>query len=314
MYTTMTLDQFAATYASAAEVLANSKNLCMCGKKLGDRNDLSGSFYVTEKLDGVRCIAVCVNGGVALYSRNGNKIAGCAEVRRAILRLGIAGVLDGELIATPWPGESRKETYERTRADLRAGRGEMRFHVFDILTAEEWSERRGTIPYAQRRERLEQIAAELPAGSPLQIVPVLYRGQNLQTAHELMGKVCGQGGEGVMINVSNAVYQFGRCDSLLKLKPVSVADLLIVDVLPGTGRNAGKTGAIVVEYKGNRVGVSSGLSAGLRKAIYDAPEKYIGRVAAIQYGEESCDAAGNPSLRFPVFVEIRELGKQVSYD
>lgn len=40
---------------------------------------------------------------------------------------------------------------------------------------------------------------------------------------------------------------------------------------------------------------------------------YLGRVVSVQYFEETNDSAGNPSLRFPIFKELREPGKEVSY-
>ena len=318
MYATITPELFADKYCTVDRVfsrsISNKTDLCMSGKKLSESAVLPGSFHVTEKLDGVRCIAFCDRGGVILMSRNGNMIRGCLNVRLEIIHMGFNGVLDGELIAVPLPGESRKRTYERTRADLQAGRGEMRFHVFDVLSCDEYCMRQSVTPYIQRRAALDDLSKRLSVNSPVQVVPVLYHGQDVEKARRLMRDVVGRGGEGVMVNLSSAAYEFRRTSVLLKLKPVNVVDLRIVDVLPGTGRNTGKAGAIVVDYCGERVGVSSGLSDGLRKAIFANPEKYIGRVASVRYAEESANAAGKVSLRFPSFVEVREIGKEPSFD
>jgi len=64
-------------------------------------------------------------------------------------------------------------------------------------------------------------------------------------------------------------------------------------------------------YKGNPVGVGSGLSDADRAAIW--ADAYIGRVATIQYFEETNDADGKLSIRFPVFKELCVEGKEVSY-
>lgn len=81
----------------------------------------------------------------------------------------------------------------------------------------------------------------------------------------------------------------------------------------GTGKYKGTMGSLIVDYKGNPVGVGSGLSDEIRNLIWKNPEQYIGRIATIQYFEETTDKTGKPSIRFPVFKEIREDGKEVSY-
>ena len=69
----------------------------------------------------------------------------------------------------------------------------------------------------------------------------------------------------------------------------------------------------MANYKGNPVGVGSGLSDADRAAIWADPDAYIGRVATIQYFEETNDADGKLSIRFPVFKELCVEGKEVSY-
>ena len=134
-----------------------------------------------------------------------------------------------------------------------------------------------------------------------------------ELVNHFSGLVAANGGEGVMINLNDAPYAFRRTDSLLKLKPIHDVDLEIVSVKPGTGRNAGTAGALVVDYKGTHVGVSSGLTAQLRQEIYDNPAAYIGRVIKVQYAEESVSKSGKVSLRFPRFIELCDPDKTVSY-
>ena len=91
-------------------------------------------------------------------------------------------------------------------------------------------------------------------------------------------------------------------------------DLQIVGFEEGTGKYVGVTGSILVNYKGNIVGVGSGLTDDERKSFWVHRDELIGRIITVQYFEETCDAEGKPSMRFPVFVELREEGKEVSYD
>ena len=116
-----------------------------------------------------------------------------------------------------------------------------------------------------------------------------------------------------MINLADEYYQFSRTNALLKVKVMQDCDLEITGVQEGQGKFAGTLGALIVDYKGTPVGVGSGISDEIRRMIWADPDQYIGRVATIQYFEETNDADGKPSIRFPVFKELREEGKEVSY-
>ena len=92
-------------------------------------------------------------------------------------------------------------------------------------------------------------------------------------------------------------------------------DLEIVDFEEGTGRNKGKLGAFVVDYKGNRVKVGSGFSDEERNEFWKNKEGLIGRVITVKYKEVTTDKkTGLESLQFPIYCGLRELGKEPSYD
>lgn len=92
-------------------------------------------------------------------------------------------------------------------------------------------------------------------------------------------------------------------------------DLRIVDCEEGTGRNKGRLGAFVVDYKGNRVNVGSGFSDEERDKYWTKREELIGRVITVKYKEISRDKkTGLESLQFPIYCGLREIGKEPSYD
>ena len=117
-----------------------------------------------------------------------------------------------------------------------------------------------------------------------------------------------------MVNIADELYQFTRTNALLKVKVMQDADLLVTGVQEGTGKYKGMLGALTVDYKGATVGVGSGLDNDTRIEVWQHPDQYIGRVAKIQYFEETHGEDGSPSIRFPVFLEFREVGKEVSYN
>ena len=56
---------------------------------------------------------------------------------------------------------------------------------------------------------------------------------------------------------------------------------------------------IIIEHKGNDVGVGSGFSIDQRIEFHADPSKILGKVVTIQYFEESKNKLGEYSLRFP---------------
>ena len=63
-------------------------------------------------------------------------------------------------------------------------------------------------------------------------------------------------------------------------------------------------GNLVIEHKGNKVGVGTGLSLEQRKRWYTNPEEIVNHVVTIKYFEETQDQFGNWSLRFPVLKAV----------
>ena len=286
---------------------------CMLAKKYADNaNALDGkAFTITEKLDGVRCMARVDHGTVELYTRTGNRITGLADVERALAAMNISAVLDGELMIAGRGRLPSKDEYKQTCAIVRkhGAKAGIVYHVFDMLPMDEYNSRRAVTPYSARRAALDRLAGS----QYVEIVPVLYSGTDTAMIDRHLQQQRAEQHEGIMLNVNDAPYSFGRTASLLKCKVMQDCDLRIVAVNPGTGRNAGSLGSLSVDYKGGIVRVGSGIPDALRRIIWANPAAYIGRVVTVQYFEETQDATGKKSLRFPVFKELREAGKTVSY-
>ncbi len=56
---------------------------------------------------------------------------------------------------------------------------------------------------------------------------------------------------------------------------------------------------VYIEHKGNEVGVGSGFSLDERKKFHENPDLIVGKTITVQYFEETQDANGKLSLRFP---------------
>ncbi|MBQ9014017.1 MAG: hypothetical protein IJ094_10795 [Bacilli bacterium] len=284
---------------------------CMLATKFDFNKPPKDKMFITEKLDGIRtwCI-IDKNRNVELYTRQGKLIEGCKEIENAIYNLKLENViLDGELLAS---GEDidysnvYKETTKRVKNKNQEKNG-LAFHIFDIITMEEYNNKIGINRYSERRKMLYSIKEN----EFVKVVKCLYEGSDILEVLLLLDEYREKGAEGLMCNLDK-VYEFKRSNSCLKLKVMQSCDLKIIGFQEGKGKFKNTLGSLIVNYKGNSVGVG-GLSDADREYIWNNRDSLIGRVAEIKYFEITKDKDGVESLRFPIFLGIREEGKEVSY-
>lgn len=263
-------------------------------------------IFITEKLDGNRCFAQVKDHQVTFYSRSGREIEGMEDIASELSRL-VDGWYDGELLA-----KSFNETQSTIRT--KGTKKDLVFNIFDYVTETEVENQIGTHNYIDRRNYLDNIFKGTEKLQYLKVIPIISRGKfDEDLVFEKLQEYTSRGSEGLMINL-NTPYQFNRTNYLLKVKNMGTLDLKIIGMHEGSGEFANSCGALTVEYKGYPVGVGSGLSKEDRIFFWNNKEEIIGRVAEIQYFEETKDQNGNLSLRFPVFKGLREEGKGVSYE
>ena len=122
--------------------------------------------------------------------------------------------------------------------------------------------------------------------------------------------------EGFMLR-KNAPYKSGRTKDLLKVKKFQDAEYIVEDVITGkVSYNEGGTKeydvvtAIIINHKGTKVQVGSGLSKEQRLDWYSNPNNIIGKTVTIQYFEETINKKDDSlSLRFPVLKYVYENGR-----
>ena len=161
---------------------------------------------------------------------------------------------------------------------------------------------------SERRKILDSISEN----EFIKIVPVLYEGDDINEVLKLLDIYRAKGAEGLMCNLNKA-YEFKRSKGCLKLKVMQTCDLQIIGFQEGEGRHSGKLGALIVDFKGNKVGVGTGFSDEERLSIWENRDSLLGRVVEVRYFEITKDKNGAESLRFPTYVSIREKGKEISY-
>lgn len=267
-------------------------------------------FAITTKIDGGRIIALKENGQVSFYTRAGQKYEGLVDLEREMAeRLPDNFVLDGEITLLDYQNYDSKTAYKMamkiTRAD--GPKTGVKMLVFDGMPLEEWKTQQSTLTWSERRHVLNCIAGfYLEDLTYFELLPVLYQGTDTSKILELLDSEIARGQEGVMINICDAPYEFKRTWNLMKVKKMNTLDLEVVGYEEGSGRLAGTLGALHVRYKdGNIVKVGSGFSDELRGLIWLEPSDFVGKIIECQYFEETTNADGGISLRFPVFKDFR---------
>lgn len=272
-------------------------------------------FAITTKIDGGRIIAMKENGEVSFYTRAGQKYEGLVDLEDEMSRLMPDNTcLDGEITLLNRGSLSSKEAYKQTMKITRAD-GEkhgIKMLVFDYMTVNEFKNQYCEFNYSTRRAGVELLFLQEDFKF-FELLPILYVGEDTSMITTLLDEQVAAGEEGIMINLSEALYEFKRTNALLKCKKFNTADLRVIGFEQGSGKYAGKLGAFICEYKGGKVNVGSGLTDEQRTEIYKDPFKYIGTIIEIAYFEETKDSTGKPSLRFPTFKDFRPDKTEPNY-
>lgn len=270
-------------------------------------------FAITTKLDGFRLVAMKDEAGnVSFFSRVGQRIEGLIEIEEELKNAFPEGtVLDGELTISNYFEMASKEAYKAASKIIRL-KGDtpktgLTYRVFDGMHIDEWRSQNCTHSYSLRRNLLHGLFKfPMATISHIELLPVLYQGDDVSKVTEILEQIVAAGGEGCMINLLDSPYRFNRCWDIMKVKKMNTLDLEVVGYEEGSGRLEGTLGALLVRYKdGNIVKVGSGFSDELRALIWLEPSDFIGKIVEVQYFEETSNADGGKSLRFPVFKDFR---------
>ena len=238
--------------------------------------DITG-WLISEKLDGVRGYW----DGRQLWSKNGRAFQPPAEFVKDLPDF----ALEGEL----WGGRG---TFEKTasivlKEKAHDGWLQLKFAIFDVPAT--------TGGFIPRLEKVRHWFAEHPSAYAFVIPQLPVRdGDHLQDELQRVQKL---GGEGLIVREPDALYTGGRSTRILKVKDFQDAEAVVVEHLPGKGRNTGRLGALLVELpNGTRFKIGTGFSDEERE---NPPSP--GEVITFKYF--GYHLSGIP--RFPSFLRIR---------
>lgn len=258
-------------------VLAEAPAILLAGM-YQEQVDVS-RYLVSEKLDGVRAVW----DGQVLRFRGGKNI----NAPRWFLAALPKQSLDGEL----WIGRGsfdRLSGIVRRETPVDAEWHEVRYMLFELPGAP------GT--FNDRAEQIRQLVRQVnvPWLSEIEQFRVVDR----SSLQKRFAEIVRAGGEGLMLHRADALYQIGRSDVLLKMKPLQDAEALVISHQAGKGKYAGALGALRLRTPEGQVFL---LGSGFSDTQRNNPPA-IGTTVTYRYRDLT--SKGLP--RFASFLRVRE--------
>ena len=273
-------------------------------------------IFISRKLNGTRTAFV----GDKCMTRQGKEYKGLDHIISDLQKIvGTEMFVDGELLYKNKEGLSDSEAFQKGTGIAMSkdnDKSELKLVIFDMFPLDEFWNGKSKEPYSNRKKHLIELGEKITAlgTDNLEIVQMCYEGYDHSEIWKWLDYAEQNDWEGVILNLDTP-YECKRTKNLIKVKKFYTYDLEVIGVEEGTGRNKGTLGALVVKYKNNTVNVGSGFTDEERSYYWNNQDKIIGRVIEVKYKEITTDKkTGLESLQFPVYVGLRENGKEVSYN
>ena len=275
----------------------------VCGKKI-----------VEIKLDGVRVLTIVYpEGRVDQFSRNGKELLNFGHVKDQFAKVA-AGlmepwVFDGEIMSSSFQ-DLMRQVHRKSDVDA----GDAILNLFDCVPLAMFKTGKWKATQTFRSNHLATFVEHhkdiLTSVRALGQETVDLDSKEGQARFKQINKDAIAGGyEGIMIKDPDAPYECKRSISWLKLKPFIEVSLEVVDVEQGTGKNAGRLGAVVCEGvdddKNIRVNVGSGFSDIDRDNFWNSRDSVVGQIVEVRADAITQNQDGTYSLRFPRYLKFR---------
>lgn len=260
-------------------------------------NLAAGEWYISPKLDGVRCI-ITKDGA---FSRNGKPFVAFPHILEALKPFFAKYpniVLDGEIYTHKLHNDFNKiislaKKTKLTTEDIVESAKYLQYWIFDIFNHDD-----STMKFHQR---LDFIKENVITNSCIRFCPhvAIASEENLELQ---LAKYLVDGYEGVMLKYMNASYENKRSKNLLKYKKFHEEEFEIISIEEGEGNRAGMFGRAVLKAKNGSIFESNarGSEEFYRQLLRDK-DKLVGQIATVRY--QNLTPAGVP--RFPVIIAIR---------
>jgi len=280
--------------------------------------DWNDRWWVSRKLDGVRCLAITdEEGNCKLYSRMGKEFTTLNKVKEAIEATGIINsVFDGEVCLVD---EDGNEDFQGVMKQLRRKDHQITnpaFMIFDMLTRKEFEAEKSERTLYPRLIVLKQWLR----GRFIDESILRFTHQTLitdQDHFEYWNTVENKDSwEGLMLR-KDVGYEGKRTKNLVKVKSFHDAEYEVLGwdvdnhevVRDGKSESMTMLSQVWIEHKGHIVKVGSGFTQDQRLEYMDG--SIVGKTITVQYFEETKNDKGGISLRFPTVKHIYEAKRDM---
>lgn len=292
----------------------------MLAKKYeGDILNSYSGYFVTQKLDGNRCIAIYYDDQWHFVSRNGKPM----HVNFSMTGFDTSYIYDGEVLSRSQTQHAidvalRCATYSDNTFNETSGlinrhnvNKDLVYNIFDIIDT--------NLSYFERRKILNGVAIDNVGAPPKDVIvlPLLTYFEKQIDENELfalLDYVTNTGGEGLMINVGDAKYVQKRTNTLLKVKKTKTIDMKVLDICEGVGKYEGLVGSLYCKATTDDgkiiyCNVGSGLSDEQRLKWMLKSFDIVNKIIEVEYFEISQPkdwiGSNHYSLRFPRLKRVR---------
>ena len=268
--------------------------------------DWNDRWWVSRKLDGVRCLAITdEEGKCKLYSRMGKEFTTLDKVKDAIEATGIINsVFDGEICLVD---EDGNEDFQGVMKQLRRKDHQIAnpaFMIFDMLTKKEFEAEKSERTLYPRLIILKSwLRSRFIDESILRFTmqTLITDQDHFEYWNTIENK---DNWEGLMLR-KDVGYEGKRTKNLVKVKSFHDAEYEVLGwdidqhevVREGKSVSMTMLAQVWIEHKGHIVKVGSGFTQEQRLEYMDG--SIVGKTITVQYFEETKNDRGGISLRFP---------------
>lgn len=262
---------------------------------------------VEPKLDGLRCIAIKHNGAVTMFTRSGSEIDTLPTIKAALeAAVWDDFVLDGEVMGKDWNESASVVMSKKNNKDD----SNMVYNVFDAMAFDVWRDQNSEDDLAERVALVAELVSSVDDSHVVQV-----EGTTVKSQEELMtfySKTMEKGYEGIMVKSLESPYVFKRSDAVLKLKPVTTYEGVIVGHYEGNrgSKREGLWGGFqVLMPNGVVTKCGGGFNDKIRAEIGLDPDSWIGRIVELEGQPDPLTADGltaDGKVRFPVYIRERD--------
>ena len=226
-----------------------SDKICMCAYKYKEgKVSLSDKWIVQPKFDGMRMLMFIKNGKILSLLSRGNKEMKywhgvfddhIKPISKVAAKFGVKHfVLDGEVLdsSNDFQGTMRKKA-------KKADKDSLVYHVFDLLSIDEWEDHKTKISQLARIDRIDKLIPR--EGNIRQVIGEPAWSE--KDVHDYYEKQLKLGYEGIILKKPEGRYEWKRSKSWIKLKPINDYSGRVIAIHPGKGKFRKTAGSVSVE-------------------------------------------------------------------